>query len=223
MTIAVDIPSIMTANSASPSPSVTGSITLSAPGEIIVVCAITNGGTSGTGGPAFSSVSDSVNGAYTKYASEGSSSHSYEEVWWVYSPTAVSGAIITVTPISSAFTTFVAYGISGAPSTNPWDANSAGTTSTGESITTTNADDLIITCYQPYLADQTTPEGSGWTLASHTGYGNYCFVEYQVVSSTGTYTGTLSSGETNTGGVIVAMKAAGGALPNLRALMGVGT
>jgi hypothetical protein len=125
---------------------------------------------------------------------------------WAYAPSTLNSDVISCG--SEGGYTLDAVAIAGANTSSPIDADSpvdSASTASPLSINTASANTLIINA----LANQATV-GSGWTLIDG-GSSNYWSIEYQIVSSAGTNSGTWGSG-TGSGdpGFAVAIVAASG-------------
>jgi hypothetical protein len=124
--------------------------------------------------------------------------------WQFY---AIAAAPLTAETVTITFgtppnsTTVVLYAVKGANIISPFDGTAGTTgTSTPPSITTTNANDFIGAALQD--ANNTGTPGSGWTLiASANGF----FSERQIVSTTGTFSATIT-GDTIQTGIVSAIK-----------------
>jgi hypothetical protein len=142
-------------------------------------------------------------------------------VFWAKATSTFSGNI-TVTVNSWAgfgFSSAIGWAISGANTSSLFDANVSlpATTSTtaAASGTTSNANDFVFAAYQDGLGTA----GAGWAQILN-GTGDFS-VEYQVVSSAGSYTGNLSPNNNTLVGVtdaVVAWSGAGGGSVLFRSL-----
>ena len=105
------------------------------------------------------------------------------EIWYAIASSALSSQTITVTQTASGFITVDAFGISGANTSSPFDANAStpatGTTAT-LTVSTDTADTFIIGGYR-FGSTASPTEGTGWTKIFGA---NFQLSEFKIVSST---------------------------------------
>jgi hypothetical protein len=122
-----------------------------------------------------------------------------------------SGAITVTMTVANQYSEVIAWGVSGSPATAQFDTGAGipgSSTSTTSPITTTNPNDFVYSVNA--LSATTDTPGAGWTLIATTGF---LLCEYQIVSSTGTFTGTTGGGLTQ-GSIIDAIVAGAQATPD---------
>jgi hypothetical protein len=95
---------------------------------------------------------------------------------------------VTVTVASSSFAQATVFAI-GSATTGDTGGPVAKPSGGAASITTTNANDFVFASMA--LSTSTGTVGAGWTQIANA---NFMLVEFQIVSSTGTFTGTLGTG-----------------------------
>lgn len=148
--------------------STTVTLTTTSTNDIIVVQAV---GVN-AGAVTVSSVSDVAGLIWAKRKALVFNTNDTLEVWWAYSPSALSGDVITVT-MSAALTTIAlnAFGINGANTATPWDANGAlpatntgsNSTPTVTSVSTTFAPTILLG-FSAELTNLTETAGAAYTL-----------------------------------------------------------
>jgi hypothetical protein len=129
----------------------------------------------------------------------------YMLIAWAYAPAALSADVITCG--GSGGYTLDAVAISGANTSSPIDSDSPVSSATNPlsvPVAATNA--LIVHAVSP--SSPPAVAGSGWTLLDG-GSSNYWALEYQIVSSAGTYSADWTSG-TPSDGIAVAIVSGGG-------------
>jgi hypothetical protein len=129
------------------------------------------------------------------------------ELWWGTYSGPLTATITIAT--GSAYTTAVAFGVSGAKTVSPFDTNASVPAKSGSSalasISTDNANDFIFANYIP--SGDPESAGAGWTMIGD-GH-NFQLVEYQIVSATQTsLQATMNSGSNGGSGIMDAVKAA---------------
>jgi hypothetical protein len=97
---------------------------------------------------------------------------------------------VTVTLASSAFGVATVFAIGGA-TTGDAGAPVAKASGGAASLTTTNANDFVYASIS--LPTSTGTQGAGWTPLPGSN-NNFMLIEYQIVSATGTFSGTLGTG-----------------------------
>jgi hypothetical protein len=127
----------------------------------------------------------------------------YALIAWAYAPSALSSDVITCG--SDGGYTLDAVAIAGANVGSPIDADSPLTTTASPlSINTASANTLIINA-----TNAQATAGSGWTLIDG-GSSNYLSLEYQIVGSAGTYSGSWGSGSGSPDFAVAIVAASGG-------------
>lgn len=114
-----------------------------------------------------------------------------------------SGCSITVSPATTNYTTVTVFGISGDKASSPFDPNAsvpASSTTTTPLITTSNANDMVVTNIG---TGANCTAGSGWTLINGT---NLQCVEYQIFTSTQSGLTPTFSGAVAVGGKVDAVQ-----------------
>ena len=156
-------------------------------------------------GTSVSSVSDAAGLIWHQRAVAGSGPQTIYE-YYAIAANALSADAITVNFAGTAsYVDLNAFGVSGANTSSPFDSNvsvpATPATSTG-SITTSNANDLIIAGYR-FGSNATPAAGAGWTAINASG--SYYLSEYQIVSATQAgLVATASTGDEN-GGIVDAI------------------
>lgn len=167
-----------------------------------VICAfiLTNGATN-----SISSVTDNsgVTAAWSKFAS--TSSGLDFELWYTTATAALSGASITMNCPSPTFITMHVFGVSGAHTASPFDGSGVISTSDPISITTSDANDLLIAGFRMSSTSNPTA-GSGWTQIQ----GNHFQVsECKTAATAGTYSATIGTGVGDANeGIVAAIRGA---------------
>jgi hypothetical protein len=155
------------------SATVVPSLTTSDTNDIIIVTIIGNATVSSVSSPSLGSF-NTVPGAACQVSSN------FTDIWWAKSSGALTGENITVTMSSSTYCTAIAFGVNGANTSSPFDANAVtntGTDTQSVAISTTAANTFIVGAF---LVDGNSP-AAGWTqIQSQT---TYNFTEYQLFSS----------------------------------------
>ncbi len=173
------------------------SLTTANTNDVIIVSVITANGTT-------ASVSDAAGLTWTQRLLATNTANTYE--FYAISANALSADSITVTLSATDNAVIVAFGVSGASTSSPFDGN--GTTATGSgtavsgSYTTANNGDFLIGIVGVYNATDTITAGSGFTIIQQTNIAKTrgklratLGDEYEVLSTTGSQTvsATLSA------------------------------
>lgn len=125
-------------------------------------------------------------------------------MWTAPYATNFSGSITITFALGSPFSVLSVMGISDAKSSSPNDAGGpVNNTSSAPSMTTLNANDCVIAFFE--TNGVSASPGSGWTASPGSNSTNFVFMEYQFVTSTGTFTATMSAG-TIAGGTITGIQ-----------------
>jgi hypothetical protein len=200
--MALSLDGVAVANDITDQNPVTGTLTCSSSGNIIVVCVLSN----------FDVAVDSVTGGGVTFTRHAQQTGTRIEMWSGYS-SGTFNAAITVNRSGSSFICVHAFGINGAPSSNWFDTNAAVPTTGATdplSISTDTADTFIIGTYR--MASTANPTaGTGFTvIAGDTGSNHYMLTEYKIVSSTQSSLSVpigTGSGDAN-GGIVSAVVSA---------------
>ena len=196
--------------------SVNLTLTTSSANDLIVVDAASNGSGLTASGVTATGLT------FTKHSSFGVSQTI--ERWSAVASSALSGVTITVTQTNQDFLAVTAYGISGANTSSPWDSGGPQTGTDPISITTVNANTMVIGTYKMNSTASPTA-GTGFTQIAADA-SSFHMSEYKIVSATGTYSVTLGTGagDSQAGIVDAVVKATGGGptCPQTLALLGVG-
>lgn len=165
-------------NNSSGASSLTLTLTTSAANDVIIVCIAPNAGP-------VASVS-SANVTYTKRSTNNLAGASFpEECWYGIASSPLSSEVITVTQQSSAFISAVAFGVSGANTSSPFDSHGPFTISAGPtdlSVTTGVANTFIFGSYR-FGSTSTPTAGAGFTRIGSAVL-TFHLTEYQIVSTT---------------------------------------
>ena len=188
------------ANKSAPTTSASVTLTTTHPNDVIVLDIVQNG-------TAVSSVSDVAGLNWHQRAVAGTAGQTIYE-YYAIAANALSADVITVNFAGAAgYVDLNAFGVSGANTSSPFDSNvsvPASPAASAGSITTSNANDLIIAGYR-FGSNAAPAAGSGWTAINASG--NYYLSEYQIVSATQAgLVATASTGDEN-GGIIDAIQA----------------
>ncbi len=154
---------------------ISGSLTTGNAEDVIVLFIETNGGPVTT-------VSDTAGLTWTRRRSVVYGSVQQLDEWYAVAPTALSGDIITVSQTYSAYLAACAVAVSGANTSDPFDANSsvpAAAAGASASISTSNAADFVIGAYRVGATASPTA-GAGWTQDCGK---YYLLVEHQFTSA----------------------------------------
>ena len=188
------------ANKATSTTSASVTLTTTKTNDVIILDIVQNG-------TAVSSVSDVAGLNWHQRAVAGTAGQTIYE-YYAIAANALSADVITVNFAGAAsYADLNAFGVSGANTSSPFDSNvsvpASPAASTG-SITTSNANDLIIAGYR-FGSNAAPAAGSGWTTLNASG--GYYLSEYQIVSATQAgLVATASTGDEN-GGIIDAIQA----------------
>ena len=186
------------ANKSAPTTSASVTLTTTHPNDVIILDIVQNG-------TAVSSVSDVAGLNWHQRAVAGTAGQTIYE-YYAIAANALSADVITVNFAGAAgYVDLNAFGVSGANTSSPFDSNvsvPASPAASAGSITTSNANDLIIAGYR-FGSNAAPAAGSGWTTLNASG--NYYLSEYQIVSATQAgLVATASTGDEN-GGIIDAI------------------
>jgi hypothetical protein len=185
-------------NKSVPTTSASVSLTTHSANDVIILDIVQNG-------TSVSSVTDAAGLIWHQRAVAGTAGQTIYEYYAIAANALSSDAIIVNFAGAASYVDLNAFGVSGANTSSPFDSNvsvpASPAASTG-SITTSNANDLIVAGYR-FGSDATPAAGSGWTAINASG--NYYLSEYQVVSSTqASLVATASTADQN-GGVVDAI------------------
>jgi hypothetical protein len=202
--------------SVNPGTSLNATITTTLPNDIICVCCQTNGGP-------LTGVSSTALGAFT-FGGRGGGAPFYQEFWYAVSSGTLSADTVTVNATSNAYIVFDVFAISGANTSTPLDGSVVTGSTAPLSITTTNANDIIVGSFR--MSTGSDAVGAGFTIISAASNLDYILTEYQIVSATQTGLSVGINTNANSNGAVAfaiqqaaaAAPAAAGTLP----LMGVG-
>jgi hypothetical protein len=188
------------------SPSTNVTLTTANVNDVIILNIEENGTTVG-------SVSDAAGLTWNLQAVAGTGGDLLYQ-YYAVAPNALSADAISVNFAGTAsFVDLNAFGISGANTSSPFDNTSIPGTSDSStvSVTTSNANDLILAAYRLFPANPSA--GSGWTANES---GDYYLSEYQIVSTAqaGLVATVSNSGGTINGGIVDAVVAATGDPPS---------
>lgn len=171
------------------------------------------------------SVTDTASNTWTKAVNTTSSTGSGNraEIWYAANATAVSSVTVTISAAQVVVANISEY--SGVATSSPLDGtpqgvsrtscSTGGSACTSPSLTTTNADDLLVTTLSVRNSGSPTFTGPGspWNLLTHAGNdrpSSYLKPAYQIVAATGTYSASWDMSVADTvDTAIVAFKAAG--------------
>lgn len=181
-------------------------------------------------------VSDSASQTWTQVSSSPvHSSQTNFTGYMFYIPNSAAVASVTVTfSVAVKNRSITVYEISGAATSSPLDGNVSSSTSvaatslTSGSLTTTNANDILLYGVSPDGASGGFTVGSGFTFQTNSNTNTREAMQYEIVSSVQTnVTTSMSWATSQTGavGIFAAFKAASGGPPpcgNFIALMGAG-
>ena len=172
--------------------------------DVIILDIVQNGSTGST-------VSDAAGLIWNQRAVAGGARQTITE-YYAIAPNALSGDVITVNfGGTDYYADLNAFGISGANTSSPFDANVSVPATAGAStaaVTTSNPNDFIFAGYR-FIYTPGPGAGSGWTAIS--AGGGYYMSEYQVTSATQSgLVATTSSADLN-GGIVDAVVQASGA------------
>lgn len=153
--------------------SIGASLTTANANDVIVVICLANGAD-------LESITDDAGLTWTKITEGGGSNKI--DLWYAIAASALTSNTITCNfSVAASFSTLDVFGISGANTSSPFDADAStpanGTTSELV-VSTDTADCFIIGGYRMGTANPTA--GSGWTLISGA---NFQLAEYKIVSS----------------------------------------
>lgn len=148
------------------------------------------------------SISSANTTGWTARKVQGTGTGSFIEEWRGVAASALSSEVITLSfGVGVGFTTIDVFGISGADTTTIYDSNAAlpdGGTTGNRSITTTNANDILIAGYR-FGSTANPTQGTGWTKISGA---DFQLTEYLIVSATQSGTAAAigtGSGDQNAG------------------------
>ena len=182
------------------------SLTTANANDVIIVDVVQNG-------TSVSSVSDAAGLVWHARAIAGTAPFTIYE-YYAIAPNALSSDAITVNFAGTAsYADVNAFGVSGANTASPFDSNvsvpATPANSTG-SITTSNANDLIIAGYR-FGGNATPVAGAGWTAINASG--GYYLSEYQIVSATQAGLVATASTADQSGGIVDAIAQAPASAP----------
>ena len=185
-------------NKSVPTTSASVTLTTHSANDVIIVDVVQNGAS-------VSSVTDAAGLVWHQRALTGTVGQTIYEYYAIAANALSSDAIIVNFAGAASYVDLNAFGVSGANTSSPFDSNvsvpASPASSTG-SITTSNANDLIVAGYR-FGSDAAPAAGAGWTAINASG--NYYLSEYQIVSATRAgLVATASTGDEN-GGVIDAI------------------
>lgn len=165
-------------------------------------------------GPSSASTGYSITGGGLTFAQRGTTltaGSNRFEVFWAVAASAFSGNITVTITGWGGFGVFggIAFGISGANTTSPFDTNASlpaqTTTTTPPTGSTSNANDFVFALLNSSTG---TNQGTGWTHIG-TSAANIC-AEYQIASATGSFTGSTSNNASIISGQLDAIVQAAG-------------
>lgn len=168
--------------------------------------------TFGSGGQVATCASSTL-GAWAQRATANDAGSHFTFAFFVIAPSALSSPeVVTVTFTSGTITVadMVVFAVSGANTVSPFDAGGPQTTGTSTPASMTTASPVTMVITGGESANGTWNVATPWTAIGATGTSLYN--EYQLASTTGTFTGAIT-GDTIQCGSIDAIKAAGGAPP----------
>lgn len=175
-------------------------ISTSLPNDVLIAYATIN--------DAAGTVITSTSGfTWTKRASGGTSPNFVEE-WWAVAPSALSNEVVTSTH-ASAFCALIVFAVNGANTTNAgtiFDGSAVTGTADPVSITTTNANTMIIGGFRGSTANPTADPA--YVQMHDSSVSGFTLVESQIVSSSGGYSVGPSGAPTGTtnGAVVDAIR-----------------
>jgi hypothetical protein len=116
--------------------------------------------------------------SFSQYGTSGVAYQEFE-VWKATAPSPLTNESITVTMASAAYLILSVFAVSNTTLAAPFDPHPFATSTTGDlSITTTNANNLIIACYR--LSQPNPTAGTSWTTLIGA---NYTLIQYLTVTS----------------------------------------
>jgi hypothetical protein len=186
------------ANKAVPSTSASVTLTTTHANDVIILDIVQNS-------TSVSLVSDTAGLIWHQRAVTGSAGQTIYEYYAIAANALSSDAITVYFAGAASYADLNAFAVSGANTSSPFDSSvsvPATPAASAGSITTSNANDLIVAGYR-FGANAAPAAGSGWTAINASG--GYYLSEYQVVSSTQAgLVATASTGDEN-GGIIDAI------------------
>lgn len=170
---------------------VTATMSTSLANNIIMVSVLSNGG-------AVSGVSGSTLGLFTRRATNGAASP--QETWWKLATGVLTSEVITVSA-PAAFTTVIAFAVNGSRTASPFDGTAVTGTTDPLSITTTNANTMVLGCWRGGVPSMTA--GAGFTAIQLNA--DFALSEYKLLSSAQTISVTIGTGAGGGAGIVDAI------------------